>query len=132
MKRWMFASMLGACLATAAQGSIVRSILPSGVYEGGYVCAQGTTALRLTVRDAVGGRQTARFDFGGNDGLPIGAYLVAVESDGDDGVVLTPMRWINRPQDYEMVGARLRRNGAELTGSISDPACGNVALRRAD
>jgi hypothetical protein len=130
VRRWALASVAAVNFATAAPGSNVQSVLPTGVYEGGYVCAQGTTALRLTVRPPAGGQQTARFDFGGNDGLPRGAYLVTVRLDGNGDIALAPLRWLDQPTDYEMVGARLRQNGPELVGTITDPACDNIALRR--
>lgn len=130
-RRWGLAGIATAGFAAAANGSIIVSALPPGVYEGGYACAQGVTALRLTVHAQAGGQQAARFDFGGNNGLPRGAYLITVRTDGNGDIVLTPVRWLNQPPDYGMVGARLRQNGQELTGSITDPACGNIALRRA-
>ncbi len=130
--RWVLAGMVPMCLAAAANGSIVVSALPAGVYQGGYACAQGVTALRLTVQAQAAGQLAARVDFGGNSGLPHGAYLVTVRTDGNGDIVLTPLRWIQQPPDYGMVGARLRQNGRDLTGTITDPACGNIALRRTE
>ena len=100
-----------------------QSFLPRGVYDGGYMCAQGATRLRL-----VANRRTARFEFGGNDGLPTGAYTVEVRTERDGTIVLTPQAWLSRPSGYVMVGARLRREGDALIGTITNPNCGEISL----
>jgi hypothetical protein len=113
--------------ALAAPAAAQQRLRP-GLYTGEYVCGQGLTALRLAVENA-GGRQLGVFDFGGNGGLPLGAYTVRVTRNRHGTYRLTPLRWIRRPADYEMVGARLRRRGDRLSGTITDPRCGDIRLR---
>jgi hypothetical protein len=117
-----------AAFATGAEAQSVEA-LPAGVYQGAYYCLQGQTALTLTVNAPSGGRQTAEFAFGGNDGLPTGAYLVSVRAQGSD-VVFTPDRWLRKPENYEMVGSHLRREGDRLTGVITNPNCRWIMVRR--
>ena len=93
------------------------------------MCAQGLTALRLAVEDSGGGRRIGVFDFGGNDGLPIGVYTVRIARNRHGTWRLTPLRWIRRPEGYGMVGARLRRHGDRLSGTITNALCGGINLR---
>jgi hypothetical protein len=69
------------------------------------------------------------FDFGGNRDLPIGTYTVRIAKNRHGTYRLTPLRWIRRPGGYEMVGARLRRRGNELSGTITYAGCGGIQLR---
>jgi hypothetical protein len=92
------------------------------------VCGQGSTALRLAIENN-GGRLIGVFDFGGNGDIPLGAYTVRITRNRYGAYRLTPPRWIRRPDDYVMVGARLRRRGNELSGTITDARCGGIHLR---
>jgi hypothetical protein len=121
---------VAAGLATGAQAMQTGAALPAGIYQGGYVCPQGETALTLTVNEPADGQQTAEFAFGGNGGLPSGAYLVRVRIDGAGDVLLTPQQWLSKPDGYQMVGARLRHDGDQLSGAITNPGCRDVVLRR--
>jgi hypothetical protein len=104
--------------------------LPAGIYQGTYVCPQGETALTLTVSAPADGQQSAEFAFGGNAGLPTGAYLVRVLVDQAGGIVLIPQQWLRKPDGYEMVGARLHRDGDQLSGTIVNSACRDIGLHR--
>lgn len=134
-KRWLsgrrlalalYAVLAGGALATPAAA---RQRLQPGLYTGEYVCGQGLTALRLAVEDSGGRRQIGVFDFGGNGDLPLGAYTVRVTRNRHGTYRLTPLRWIRRPADYQMVGARLQRRGNRLRGTITDARCGGIHLR---
>lgn len=114
----------GALAAPAA----AQQRLPPGLYTGEYVCGQGRTALRLAVENS-GGRQIGVFDFGGNSGLPLGTYTVRITRNRSGAYRLRPLRWIRRPADYFMVGARLNRRGNRLTGTITNAQCGEINLR---
>jgi hypothetical protein len=103
--------------------------LQSGIYVGEYVCGQGSTALRLAIENSGGGRLIGVFDFGGNGDIPLGAYTVRITRNRYGTYRLTPLRWIRRPADYVMVGARLRRRGGQLSGTITDARCGGIHLR---
>ncbi|HST37231.1 MAG TPA: hypothetical protein VLK25_11450 [Allosphingosinicella sp.] len=120
--------LAGLIFATLATPAAAQQRLQPGLYVGEYLCGQGLTALRLAIEDAGGNRQIGVFDFGGNGGLPSGAYTVRVMRDRGGGYTLTPLRWIRRPADYVMVGARLQRRGEQLSGAITDPRCGGVEL----
>jgi hypothetical protein len=134
-KRWLsdhgvalalFAVLAGGMLATPAPAQ--RRLQP-GLYTGAYVCGQGSTALRLVIEETGGGRRIGVFDFGGNGDIPLGSYTVRVTRNRYGAFRLTPLRWIRRPADYQMVGARLRRRGDELGGTITDARCGAIHLR---
>jgi hypothetical protein len=118
---------LALALAAATPAAAQQPLRP-GLYTGDYVCAQGLTALRLAVEDAGGGRRIGVFDFGGNGDLPIGAYTVRITRNRYGSYRLTPLRWIRRPEGYEMVGARLRRHGNRLSGTITNALCGGINL----
>ncbi len=128
-RRWL-GWAVAAGLATGAQAMQSGTALPAGTYQGGYVCQQGETALTLTVNEPDDGQQLAEFAFGGNNGLPDGAYIVRVRIDRSGDIVLTPQQWLRKPDGYQMVGARVRRDGDRLTGAITNPGCRDIALRR--
>jgi hypothetical protein len=129
MRHSWLAWVAAAGLTTGTQAAPVEA-LPAGSYLGTYVCPQGETALMLTVNAPAGGQQTAEFAFGGNNGLPSGAYVVLVQADNAGAIILTPQHWLQQPEGYDMVGAELRRDGGQLTGTITDPNCLEVALQR--
>jgi hypothetical protein len=116
------------CVVLATPAAAQQRLRP-GLYVGEYVCGQGPTALRLAVEDTGGNRQIGVFDFGGNDDVPLGTYTVRVTSDRGGVYRLTPLRWIRRPVDYEMVGARLQWRDDRLSGTITNERCGSIDLR---
>ena len=125
-----FTVVLAALLAagTLAAPAVAQQRLRPGLYAGDYTCPQGLTALRLAV-EVSGGRLVGVFDFGGNGDIPLGAYTVRITRNRYGTYRLTPLRWIRRPGDYRMVGARLRLRGNELAGTITDPDCRAITLR---
>lgn len=131
-KRWLSGRRLWltlfAILVSAAPAAAQQRLRP-GLYTGEYLCGQGLTALRLAVENNGGGRRIGVFDFGGNGEIPLGAYTVRVTRNRHGTYRLTPLRWIRRPTDYVMVGARLRRRGDRLSGTITDARCGDINLR---
>jgi len=108
------------------------------VWEGHYVCAQGKTALTLTLEggpDAL----TGTFEFGPlpeNPGVPHGKYTLRGKAirigDGIYDVELAPGQWIEHPDSYYMVGLRATssREHDTLMGRITDRNCGEVMLSR--
>ncbi|MBS4101828.1 hypothetical protein [Tsukamurella paurometabola] len=106
----------------------------AGIWTGTYVCNQGATALSLTLADPASG--PSRFDFSatpGNPGVPSGAYTITMSLDGAD-LVLTPLAWVNRPGNYEMVGLRVTgpidSATTLLAGSVTYPGCTTFEVRR--
>ena len=114
---------------TLATPAAAQPGLRPGLYTGEYMCPQGLTALRLAVENGGAGRRIGVFDFGGNDAIPTGTYTVRITRNRHGTYRLTPLRWIRRPDGYRMVGARLRRRGLDLVGTITDPDCRGVTLR---
>ena len=86
-----------------------------GEWLGGYVCGQGSTALRLTIEDAGVGESgdiAAQFEFGPyaeNPTLPHGTFSMTGSrgpaAPGQVGpiVVLRGSEWIEHPAGYVMV-----------------------------
>lgn len=109
------------------------------VWVGKYVCAQGMTALELTIDAGPDGNATAKFAFGphpGNPRLPSGSYWMrgraSVLASGQLSIKLEPDRWIKHPQDYEMVGLTVMsdREQQKLGGTIDHPSCTVVRVDR--
>jgi hypothetical protein len=109
------------------------------LWQGRYLCAQGPTALTLTLDLSPDGRAAAVFDFGPlpeNPTVPNGRYLVDGTAfrhpDGAVDVALRPDRWITQPPDYVMVGlvVAIDAPGRAGRGRIDQPDCGAVELAR--
>lgn len=100
------------------------------VWRGLYQCAQGETAVQLTL-DIVGDQVSAIFDFGpfpGNKGVPPGSYRLrgtARERGETFEIELEPDKWISQPEGYMMVGliAESDASRRELRGKITNDAC---------
>lgn len=108
----------------------------SGVWVGSYLCAQGPTGLRLTVRLVAPGRFEGRFDFfplAENPGVPEGSF--ELRGDGAGGrLVLAAGDWIRQPEGYQTVGlvGNLSDDSRSLTGEIDHPSCTTFAVTRAE
>ena len=109
------------------------------VWEGRYLCAQGETALKLTLETAPDGETVGTFSFGphaGNPRVPSGSYRVRGQITMRDGgafdLTLLPVRWIVQPAGYVMVGltATSNRERTELNGRIAYEACDWVRVAR--
>lgn len=124
---------------TAPPGMVERMGPPEhSVWRGKYTCAQGLTALQLTIDVASTGDANAVFEFGpheGNPDLPSGSYRM-VGSVREIGpklqIRLAPERWIDQPEGYLMVGLEADSDAEQrrLTGRITYEGCGGVELRR--
>ena len=109
------------------------------VWTGSYVCAQGVTALRLSIMVRAGGAAVATFEFGphpGNAKLPRGEYqmtgTVRLLPRGQLQVKLVPDRWVTQPDGWQMVGlsATSDLEQQELEGRIDAQSCGELSVRR--
>lgn len=108
------------------------------IWRGRYECAQGWTALQLTLEVAPDGRAVAIFDFGAladNPTVPSGSYRLVgmvAESPERTELTLSPERWISQPDGYEMVPltARTDRKRTRLRGRIERASCGELDLER--
>lgn len=108
------------------------------VWRGFYECAQGKTAVQLTLDVDSDGSAKAIFDFGphaDNPNVPPGSYRL-IGTRREDGVKLafdlTPERWISQPPGYEMVGLSAITGSRRLRmrGRITHPACGAFDVQR--
>lgn len=120
----------------------------SGVWVGRYVCAQGVTALTLTIVDNADAEEgaahdiTAVFAFSAapeNPDVPSGAFTMSGRHDPHDEVYLRAEQWIERPDAYEtvnLIGRRTElREGEFIRGIVVFPtfprACTIFEVRRA-
>lgn len=109
-------------------------------WTGSYVCAQGTTALRLSLVVRGGGAAVATFEFGphpDNPKLPSGEFqltgTVRLLSRGQLQVKLAPDRWVTRPgEGWQMVGLTATSDPGQrlLSGRIDAPGCGELQADR--
>jgi len=123
----------------APRGPAEREPLPAHtVWRGFYDCAQGKTAVQLTIDLDTDGSASAIFDFGphaDNPGIPPGSYRLT-GTWRDDGpklaLALEPERWINQPPRYEMVGltAVTGSRRQRMRGQISNSACAAIDVQR--
>jgi len=108
------------------------------VWRGFYECAQGRTAVQLTLDVDTDGAVNAVFDFGphaDNPGVPPGSYRLKGRSRDEGRTIqleLEPDRWISQPANYEMVGvsATVGSRRQRMKGRITNPACSTFDVRR--
>ena len=121
--RWL---TMWLCLA------IAPTMAATTQWNGFYACAQGASAMKLTVIDDDPTRITAVFAFGptpGNPGVPRGAFTLRGIRRGAE-VELAPDAWLEQPDGYEMVGLNGRITDARFEGRIRHEGCGAFALQR--
>jgi len=110
----------------------------AGSWRGKYVCAQGVTALNMSITDKPGGKLEASFSFGplpSNPTVPRGAYMMDGVYDADTGrIVLHPRAWTKEPPGYVMVGmaGHLSPLGLFMAGEIDGPGCDGFELVRSE
>ncbi|BDG72336.1 hypothetical protein [Roseomonas fluvialis] len=128
------AALLGAlALATPA---VAQEEL-RGTWRGDYICAQGNTALALTIEPAKDGRLSALFHFEAapdNPDVPTGCYeMQGGYTPATRQVTLGPQRWLRRPPNYVMVGleGHLSADGGEIQGRVQGPGCSFFRVERA-
>jgi hypothetical protein len=137
---WLFVSSSALSATQPVQATSGRHM----IWEGTYVCAQGRTALRLSMdrtcdRDGRECSLEGVFDFGpiaANPGVPHGAYRVTgtmtTNAHGQWVFTFVPRSWIDHPANYVMVGFTGTTDDGHLTlhGAIDNSSCGDVALTR--
>lgn len=106
-----------------------------GTWRGGYICAQGHTALALTIEPRKDGRLTALFHFEAatdNPGVPAGCFEMEGRHDPATGrVSLEPLRWVLRPAHYLMVGLDGAIAQGAIEGTVAGPGCTAFRVERA-
>jgi hypothetical protein len=106
----------------------------SGRWTGTYECAQGTTALELSLRGNAHGIVQGTFEFAAtsqNTDVPTGAYPVMGRFTGTS-LVLRPIDAPDLPGGYVPVGVQATVSGRRMTGVIHGPGCGALMLARAE
>jgi serine/threonine protein kinase len=116
------------------KGSGLRPARLTGTWTGSYVCPQGSTGLRLALKATSSGGLTATFSFyptASNVSVPSGSFALT-GSYTAKGFQLTPDHWINKPQNYSMVGLTGAANKSDtaLSGSIVSPGCTTFSASR--
>jgi hypothetical protein len=122
--------------ASAADASHV-----DGVWEGGYICGQGKTFLRLTLDGGPDGVVTGTFYFtsaswngGSNLTVPEGEYRVSGNMYLDGKLFLNGVGWNNQPYNYSMVGLEGRvetdAQGTHFSGRVIGDNCTNFSVRK--
>jgi hypothetical protein len=114
-----------------------------GEWRGSYVCAQGTTALSLSIDKEAGEAFSGYFHFypppprkpKANEGC----YSVEGHRSADGRVVVTAVRWIFQPPSYVTVDldGQLAAAGLSMSGDVRAPPpitgyCHRFALRWQD
>jgi hypothetical protein len=100
-------------------------------WRGSYVCPQGETSLVLRVREVRGNAVVAVFDFDHPPTNVHGAYLVSgTYNPREHALALEPVRWLNRPPNYVMVGlsGTLGPGERQYEGRITYPDCEDFSL----
>lgn len=130
---------LAAILLTAVPAAAQDHPL-DGVWEGAYDCRQGRTGLTLTLDATADGQVTGTFAFWprqDNPGVPRGSFRVRGKIEVDGKIRLYGDSWIQRPDDYGMVGLAGRvykgQNGDKdaMLGDVVDlPGCTSWAAKR--
>lgn len=123
-----------------ADAPATNSLPAHTVWDGRYECAQGVTALKLTLDIEPDGRARAIFDFGplaDNPTLPNGSFRMRGTAKPVDDAIdihLQPDEWIDRPDNYEMVGlhAGVDASRRGIRGRILNDACDWLDAKRAD
>ena len=110
-------------------------------WKGRYQCSQGWTAMYLELSARPDGKLTAIFEFSptpDNPTVATGVYRLAgtirAGREGTFQISLDPLEWILAPDGYIMVSleAISSRTWQRLVGTIKNPACGELDVRRAD
>lgn len=135
------ATLVSSCATAAPRGASL-----SGQWTGAYICAQGLTALTLTIDQTDRGGAhllNATFAFSAhpeNPGVPPGSFTMrGTFNPRDRTVLLWSQDWLERPGDYVMVnlnGHLTRRGGLDhIAGHVDFPddpsACTDFEVRRA-
>jgi hypothetical protein len=142
LRRVAQGAMLAAMLVGVAMGAVAdvrpARVSPAGAWAGQYHCAQGATALDLTITPAGRGRVRALFFFhalAGNPHVPPGCFTMAGRYDAAArSIALKPTIWLLRPAHFVWVGLRgtLGGAGGSMAGRIDGPGCTDFSLVRVD
>ena len=124
------------------QGPPPGATVNKSEWQGSYACAQGATALHLSIEQrcvAQGCEVGAVFEFGPlpqNPGVAHGSYRmrgnISENERGEPVLTLKPDGWIEQPPNYFMVGLVATSDAAQqnMRGRIENSSCGELNLQR--
>lgn len=118
--------------ATAKPPSRPAGPAVAGTWTGTFVCNQGLTGMRLTIKGAGGDRLTATLEFyavASNPGVPDGSYVLTGDYSGAS-MVLAPDYWISQPSGYVMVGFTALTRDNAMNGTVQGPNCSTFSATR--
>ncbi len=108
----------------------------AGTWRGAYVCAQGNTAVALTIEPRKDGTVSALFHFEAapdNPDVSTGCFeMQGRAGDAPGAIALRPVRWLHRPANYVMVGldGAISADGARIEGVVRGPGCTAFRVER--
>lgn len=111
------------------------------VWEGTYVCAQGLSAVKLTIDVDSMGTAMARYDFGPVPSNPVipktGAFILVGEVQHRGGGAfsgeLDARQWILQPENYFMVPLSIESDdGLHMRGRIHHESCSQFQATRTE
>jgi hypothetical protein len=106
-----------------------------GTWRGSYACAQGETALALSLEPRKDGSIAALFHFEAvpdNPDVPTGCFAMEGRFSAATGeLALAPARWLSRPAGYVMVGlvGQVTPEGV-FAGAVRGPGCTGFRVER--
>jgi hypothetical protein len=96
---------------------------------GRYWCNQGDTQLRLEIERVQGAEVSAVFAFHHEASETSGSFVVEGLYDASSGkLVLAPLRWIEQPANYVMVGLSGRVARGTYSGQVTFDGCRDFQL----
>lgn len=101
----------------------------SGVWQGSYTCSQGLTGLTVTLKGNHSGEVTGLFEFyplPQNPNVPVGTYTVSGKYFSNNKIILSPLKWVNKPRNFYQVSLNGQATSTHFNGVI--PECGNKAF----
>jgi hypothetical protein len=126
-------------LASAPTPPITYSNSPSTIWNGEYICNQGLTQLQLRSYNATveGASPLFIFQFGpdpSNPSVPNGAFTMLATLTWQPGgnFNASPLKWINQPEGYFMVGlnGRFSSDLTQISGKVEGENCTGFRLQR--
>ena len=101
------------------------------VYEGAYLCSQGETHLTLRIRAIQDEQVEGSFEFAHDASGAHGVFtVVGTFRPATKRLELLPVKWVERPADYFMVGLAGNADHDFIRGKINDPSCGDFMVQR--
>lgn len=108
----------------------------AGTWEGQYTCGQGPTGMKLRVRETDGNLRAvlAFHEHPSGPDVPSGKFFLDGETDSDGSVTLDPVKWLDRPRGFDMIGldGELTDDGDGFDGEVTGAgnACSTFSLER--